>query len=154
MPVDCKSECWHECWRELAPLWELQYGEVGSDPAGLPLDLDIDAFGAMWDAGQLCVIVARTKERGVIGYHVSVVRTHLHHKTMLCAFVDMFYVLPEYRHGTGAGAALMDEAERLWKLGAVRKAFAASKMARRLNVLYERRGWIESETHFCKTLTE
>jgi len=63
-----------------------------------PFDPDWDAYDRMAQAGYLRTITVRN-DAELIGYIVFMIQPHLHYKSCLTAFEDVYYVKPEYRKG-------------------------------------------------------
>lgn len=141
-------ESYHDYRAEQEPLLALHWREVAIHQDAIPLDPDVDAYRAMQDAGQLCSIIARHEGR-IVGYYVSIVRPHLHYRTTLHAFTDVYYLLPEYRDGTGAGIRMIKEAMKVWKQRGVKKAFTATKTHLDMSKVLVRLGWERTENTFC-----
>lgn len=144
-------EKWADCWREMAPLWDSHHAEVAIHHEEVPLDPDVAEYARLCANGQLCIVVARMEGR-IIGYFLSIIKPHLHYRTTLHAFTDVYYVLPEYREGTGCGIKLFKETERVWIARGVVKAFTATKLHLDMSAILLRMHWEHTEHTFCKLL--
>lgn len=74
--------------------------ELGLD-LDLKPDLDIEKMKVIEDLGDLFVLTAR-EDGKLVGYILCLVVNHLHYKSSpKMLIVDMYYVVPEARKGTG-----------------------------------------------------
>ncbi|MEO8296356.1 MAG: GNAT family N-acetyltransferase [Burkholderiales bacterium] len=158
MSVTYALEAWPDVVGEMVSLWSLHWTEVALDHDRVPLDPDLELYRAMHNAGALHVVVARREGR-VIGYHISIVKTHLHYRSTLHALVDIYFVDPAERKGM-VGIKLLREAERLLKQRGVVKIISATKVhtscatGRPLDMakIFLRLGWKEAERTFVKCI--
>jgi L-amino acid N-acyltransferase YncA len=98
--------------------------------------------------GRLHLVVARENGK-VVGYHLSVVRTHPHYKTSLTAYTDVYFLSKECRKGF-AGVRLFREVERTLKARGVEKMFTGTKKSLDMTRVFEYLGWTETERTFTK----
>jgi L-amino acid N-acyltransferase YncA len=152
MNVTYATEQWSDVWREMAPLWEAHWLEVALDHEAVPLAPDIAAYDALEAAGMLNVLVAR-KAGQVIGYHLAIVKPHLHYKNSLHSFTDIYYVAPEHRQGM-TGVKLFKEAEKSLAKRGVKKMVSGTKMSLDMGKIFERLGWRETERTYTKCIGE
>jgi GNAT superfamily N-acetyltransferase len=152
--ITYQVEDWNDYFPEVWPLWIRHYKEVALDQEYISLDPDIDRYQSYADAGQLHILSMRDQGR-LVGYHTSIISSHLHYKSTLMAFVDLFYVLPEYRKGM-AGVRLFREAERTLKMHGVRRIQTATKLHDGLDIsrLLARLGYTHAEAAYHKLLKE
>lgn len=136
-------EEWSDCVRELMPLWQQHWEEIAIHRDSIPLAPDLDEYRRLEAAGNLSVVVARS-EGSVAGYYISFVKTHLHYRTTLHAFTDVYYVLPEFRKGF-CGIRLIEAAMAEWRRRGVKKAFTATKFALNMTPVFEHLGWASTE---------
>lgn len=144
-------ESWHDCYRDMMPLWAAHHAEVAIHHEAVPLDPDLEQYAFMEQRGQLCCLIARSGG-AIVGYYLSIIKPHLHYRTTLHAFTDVYYVIPEFREGTGCGIKLFKEAERIWIARGVKKAFTATKLHLDMSKILSRLGWEHTEHTFCKLL--
>lgn len=136
-------EDWETCYREMTPLWQLHWEEIAIHRDIIPLDPDLPEYSRLQACGQLSVIVTRELGR-VIGYYLSIIRPHLHYRTTLHAFTDVYYVLPHKRKGK-CGIQMIEAAMAEWKRRGVKKAFTATKLALDMTPVFEHLGWERTE---------
>lgn len=148
-------EPWNQALPEMEPLWAEHYREVARDQAHIPLAPDYATYAELDQRGALHVVTARAEGR-LAGYLVAVVRPHLHYRTTLHAFFDLYYLSPTHRRGH-AGVQLFRAAEQSLKTRGVRKMMTGTKVhtapgGRALDVsaIFQRLGWIETERQFGK----
>lgn len=141
-------ESWTDAKAEMSALWIPHWNEVALNREKIPLNPDLDAYDAMEARGELHVVVAR-KEGAVVGYHFSIIRTHLHYKQSLNAFVDIFYVSPEQRTGR-TPMRLFQFVEKTLKARGVEKIFTGTKCSLDAGPLFEFMGWTKTEVLYTK----
>lgn len=137
-------ENWRDCWQEMRPLWPLHYREIAIHQDSIPLDPDLPEYMRMADSGSLCVVVGR-QAGTIVGYHLSIIRPHLHYRSTLHAFTDIYYLAPELR-GNREGAAMIEAVKLAWRERGVTKGFSAYKKDHPLGRLFAATGWEETET--------
>lgn len=151
-PVTYAVEAWGDCWREMQALWGKHWEEIAIHRDAIPLDPDIQQYQHLQDTGNLCVVVARSAGV-IIGYYISIIRTHLHYRTTLHAFTDVYYIHPDFRKGR-TGIRLVQEAMTVWKQRGVKKALTATKEHLDMGPVFDYLGWAKTETVFTTLLTE
>ena len=93
------------------------------------------------------VTVRKTSE--LVGYHVSIVRPHLHYKSSLSAFTDIYFVLQEHRKNM-TGYRLFQFVEKTLRERGVERMFTGTKLSLDMGKLFLHQGWTEVERHFSK----
>ena len=146
--ITYQVEPWSRVWPELQPHWDAHWQEVALNRDTIKLNIDWDAYAAYDASGALHVMVVR-KDGAVIGYHLSIVRPHLHYKDSLNAFTDVYYIAPEHRKGT-VGVKLFLEVEKSLKARGVEKMFTGTKLSLDRGRIFERLGWTETERLYTK----
>lgn len=145
-------EDWQTCKAGVMALWEAHYREIATHQDAIPLDPDVPEYERLAENGALCCVVGREAGR-VIGYHLSIVRPHLHYRSTLHAFTDIYYLSPEAR-GQGAGRRMFETVEGAWRERGIIKAFSACKRHFDLARLFTALGWEETETLYTKLFRE
>jgi len=103
MSITYQVERWNDIVTEFEPFVEPHWQELALDQRDVPVAIDWASYEKFDDAEELHVVTVRDDET-LIGYHISLVKPGLHYKTTLHAFVDLYYLKPEYRHDrTGLG---------------------------------------------------
>lgn len=146
--ITCQTEAWADARAEIVGYWPAHYEEIARDKEKIPLAPDFRAYDTFGASGELHVVTVR-KDGALVGYHLSLVRPHLHYTTTLCAFVDIYWLRPDCRKGM-AGVKLFKEAERSLKARGVKKVFTGTKLALDAGRIFERLGWHETERLFTK----
>lgn len=141
-------EPWSSVWPELQPHWNAHWEEVAVNKDKFGLDIDFEAYADYERRGCLHVVVARDAGK-VIGYHLSIVRPHLHYKQTLNAFTDVYYIAPPYRKGS-VGIKLFREVEKTLKARGVVKMFTGTKLSLDRGRIFEHLGWSETERLYTK----
>jgi L-amino acid N-acyltransferase YncA len=143
-------EDWLEVKDEMSALWPAHWKEVALDHDAIPLDPDLELYDHLAESGMLHVLVARDEGR-IIGYHLSIVKPHLHYRTSLHAQTDVYYIDPAYRKGM-TGVRLFKEAERTLVARGVKKMITGTKMSLDMGKIFERLGWRETERTYTKCI--
>lgn len=148
--ISYQSELLATCRDEIETLLPLHYDEIAVNKDVIPLDCNWAAYEKKERDGELHIITVRLDGR-LIGYHVSFVTPHLHYKSTLMAFVDVYFLLKEHRRGR-IGLGLFQEVEKSLKARGVVKVFSGTKLHSDISPLFERLGWHATETLFTKVL--
>ena len=139
-----------EMWANDAPaLWTAHWLELGLD-LDLEISPNIEKMRAMESLGMFRVITVRDEGK-LIGYLLAVTAVHLHYSTSPMMFiVDAYYVMPEYRDGTGARLLMFSEAKAK-ELGAI-KIYLSCKVHKDHSKLFEALGYQLSDYAFIKRI--
>lgn len=144
-------EPWSRCWTEMSALWNEHWQEVALNRDVIPLDPDLAQYAELERTGALHVVVAR--DRGaIVGYHISIVRAHLHYRRSLSAFTDVYFLRSTHRKGL-TGVRLIKAAEATLSARGVQKMFTGTKVSLDMSAIFERLGWTETERLFTKVLS-
>ena len=145
-----------EDWATYSPdaekLWTLHWAEIALDQDTIPLDVDWERYAALDASGKLHIVTARDEHGTLQGYHISVVDTHIHYRTTLHAFLDVFWMAPDHRRGL-AGYTLFRLVRETLKARGVVKHLQGHKLHVHggLGTLFERLGYRKIE-HVYSTL--
>lgn len=148
MSVIFAIETMDEVLDDMAPLWDLHWEEIALDRQKVPLNPDIDTFRTLEDAGLLLIVTARDEGK-LIGYHVTIVRPHLHYKHSLTGYADMYFMHPHYRQGM-TGVRLFKFVEQVLRDMGVDRIYQGTKLHKDMGRLFERLGYKETERLFVK----
>lgn len=150
MTITYQKEWFSKIMPELPEIFLEHWKEVGLDRDKVPLDPDWNRYVFMEAQGFLHVTTARDDGR-LIGYYVAIIMPHLHYKTSLTAFSDIFYLRPEYRFGL-TGYRLFTETEKYLKLLHVQKSYVMTKAHLPINIIMKRLKYKLIERIFTKLL--
>lgn len=143
-------EPWLEVKDEMSALWPRHWSEVALDHEAIPLDPDLVLYDYMATAGILHCVIAREAGR-IIGYHLSIVKPHLHYRSSLHAHTDVYYIEPEHRKGM-TGVRLFKEAEKSLVARGVKKMITGTKLSLDMSRIFEWLGWRETERTYTKCI--
>lgn len=143
-------EGWFDALAEMEAMWPLHWLEIATNREEIPLEPNYREYGMLANAGVVHVMVAREHGR-MIGYHVTMVKSHIHYAGLMSGFVDMYFIHPDFRYGF-TGIALFREAERTLRARGVRKIFTATKVSKDMSVIFKRLGYTHAENLFTKYL--
>jgi GNAT superfamily N-acetyltransferase len=131
-------------WRALIPQ---HYDEISLHKEhGVPLDPDYEAYSAINRAGRLLFVGLRDAG-SLVGYFIGFVQPHLHYRTCLTCTMDIMYVHPSKRNGTG-GLRLLKAAKAELKRRGVACWFMGSKDHKPIGRLYEAMGFKKMESYY------
>ena len=143
-------DVWSNLRPIIMPLWERHNLEVASLSDQKLFAPDWDKFDNLAATGNDHWVSARDGG-ALVGYAFALVSTHLHRKNTLCAFWDLYYLVPELRVGMNGYNLLKFFESSLWQRG-VRKQYTGTKKWMDVGSIFERRGWTEVERLFTKSL--
>ena len=138
-----------ECWEEGQALLKLHWQEIALHRELIPLDPDRESYEQMERAGQLQLVTMRDDEGTLWGYHVSLIRPHLHYRASLTGFTDVFYIHPDQRKGSTAIELFRFVEVALLSRG-VQRMYATCKLSLDLRPIFMRLRWTEIERVFTK----
>lgn len=147
-------EAWSHARAEIEILLPLHWREIALDQDVIPLDMDWAAYAELERQGILHVVTVRTPSGMLVGYFISFVRMHIHYRTSLTAFEDMFFLLPSWRRGW-TGVRFFAFVERAWRARGVERAAISYKLHFRAGLvgrLLEYLGWQATEKMYTKYL--
>lgn len=134
---------------EMREIYPLHWKEIGLDHDLIPLDPDYELYDQLAKAGITHLVTARD-DGMLIGYHISFIRPALHYKSTLMCFSDIFYLLPDYRHGM-TGYNFLKFFRDSAKAKGAKRIYVATKLALDVGALMKRLGFIQIERIFSLT---
>lgn len=117
--------------------------EIAINHDEIPLDKDQARYRILAAEGSLHILTAR-KSGELVGYIAGIISSHLHYKSSLHCFTDVFWIRPDCRKGR-IGVELFRKYRESLKARGVKKAFIASKVHLDLSLIFERLGWTRTE---------
>ena len=149
-----QEEAWDQAWPEITRLLPAHWREIALDQEQIALDMDVAAYEGLARQGILQVMSARTATGELVGYFLAFIRTHVHYRTSLTAFEDMYYLAPAYRRGW-AGVRFFQALEASWRARGVQRAVISYKLhfhEGRMGRLLTWLGWKPTEAVWTKLL--
>lgn len=143
MSLTYQKERFVDIMIELPPLFQKHWEEIAANKDVIKLDPAWDEYCELDRINRLHIITIRDGTK-LVGYFFGLVKGHLHYKTSLTAWSDIFYLLPEYKKGLAAGVRLrrlIREAEKMFRVLKVQKVYMVTKKAHDLSRLLEREGY-------------
>lgn len=135
--------------KDSAPLVYRHWQELGLD-LDLKIRPDIDRMTQMEHAGIWKTFTVRREGR-LLGYVLAVLSPHLHYSTSApMLIVDAYYILPEYRQGTGA--KLLKFVEAMAKQWGAIKIYLSCKVHEDHSDLFKALGFKLSDYAFIKRI--
>lgn len=131
-------------------LFPLHYKELALDQDQIKFGFDAGRYLQFEQEGKLHIVTVRSDGR-LVGYFIAVIVPHLHYKDAgLMAQTDMYYLLPEFRNGTGV--KMLIEVERTLRQKGVTKFFISCKVHQDHSELFEKMGFAKTDVVFAKLL--
>jgi hypothetical protein len=147
--IEYKDDDWLANVEELKGLIASHDDELGVNKE-FPLDPAWGAYEAQLNAGFLKFITC--KEDGVlIGYIIFFVMPHIHYKSMLTAFEDIYFLKKEYRKGR-IGIKMFQFAEKVLKGMGVHRLICGTKIHSDNSSLFKYLGFKMTDKIFGKML--
>jgi GNAT superfamily N-acetyltransferase len=115
-----------------------------------PLMPDYEAYGRLYVAGMLRCITVR-EDNELIGYAIFIVHPHLHYKSCVTAFEDIYFLRKEERKGR-VGIRLFQFAEDVLKKEGVDRIVMHTKIHMDNSRLFEYLGYKLTDKLFTKIL--
>lgn len=141
--ITYQLEDYHDCVHEIDAFLPDHWREIALNQADIPLDKDEESYRQLADNGALHVLTVR-KHGELVGYIAGIIRPHLHYKSSLHCFTDVFWIRPDCRKGR-IGIELFKRYRETLKARGVKKCFIASKCHLDMSVIFERLGWTRTE---------
>lgn len=117
-----------------------------------PLVPDYEAYGRLSMAGMLRCITCRA-DGELVGYAIFIVQPHLHYKTCLTAFEDIYYLKKEFRQGR-IGIRLFQYAEQALRRIGVDRIIMHTKIHMDNSKLFEYLGYKLTDKLYTKIMTK
>lgn len=133
---------------ELEELFPAHYEEMALDKNKVKPQADVERYIGLEEAGMLHLVTARVNEK-LVGYFVWFVLGHIHYRDSgLMGYVDMYFVVPEYRNGIG-GKLLIFSEHTLRDKG-VRKLYLSTKLHQDHDLLFRNLGFRPTDRLYTK----
>jgi hypothetical protein len=132
-------ELYREALPEMRTLYDAHWREIALDHEKIKLEPDYEAYDYLAERGALHLVTARMGWE-LIGYHLSIIRPHLHYKSSLTCFTDVFYLRPEYRTGM-TGYKMLKFFRDSVRARGVQKVYMMTKIAHDIDPLMRRLGF-------------
>ena len=144
------TEAWPDALPEIERHWPNHWREVAIHQDEIPLEPDYDEYARMHRIGALHLTVARNRG-AVVGYATAILRRHLHYRSSLTAFFDLYYLRPANRHGM-TGVRLLQHVENAMRARGVQRIFTGTKVTLDMSRIFNRLGYTETERLHAKLL--
>lgn len=132
--------------QEVQPLLPKHYEELALNKDHVPLSPQYDEY-LRRDAKGMVLTVTLRDAGELIGYFVGFVAPGLHYSTCLTLHLDIFWVRPDKRTGTG-GLKLFRAVEKEAQRRGVQRMFVGSKVHQDASRLFEALGYTKVETTY------
>lgn len=143
-------ESFEERLEELQVLLPGHYKELALNQDKVPLDPQYEVYVQRERQGGLLFVTLRDAGE-LAGYFIGFIAPGLHYKTCLTCTMDIFYLRPDKRTGSG-GVRLFRFVEQELKRRGVQRWFMGSKIHADASALFKRIGASPVETYYSKWL--
>lgn len=144
-------EPWSKYVEDAEKLWPRHYAELALDQDKINLCVDRARYAEGEKNNVLHVVTAR-EDGQLVGYLTAAILGHLHYADAgLMAYVDVYFLLPEYRKG-GCGAKMLAFTEKSLADRGVRKVYITTKVHQDNSTLLESLGWRLTDKTFTRFL--
>lgn len=147
--VTIQIEKWATFYPDGKEIFPAHWRELALHQEEIQLAIDEVKYQTLDAAEILLILTARDAEK-LVGYYLWFLMPHPHYRTSLMGLTDMYYVLPEYRKGTGLRLFRASEAEL--KARGVIKAITSCKAHQDHRRFLELMGWELSDYTMVKLL--
>ncbi len=155
MGLTFQKESFTAIMPELPEIFCRHWEEIALDKTAIKLDPDWERYMAFDASGVLHMLTVR-EDKKLVGYYLALVMPHLHYKSSLTAFSDIFYILPEHRRsGRGlknAGYKMFEEVEKMLREAGVQKSYVMTKVHLPITMLMKRLKYRFIERTYTKLL--
>jgi GNAT superfamily N-acetyltransferase len=147
--VTYQTEAYSNCIDELKTIYPEHYEEL-SVTKSFELEPDYEQYLRLESVGVLKVVTCRN-DGELIGYIMYIISPHLHYKSCLTAFEDIYFVKKQYRKGR-IGIKLFKYAEEVLRELKVNRVIYATKVHLDNSKLFEYLGYTNSDKLYTKLL--
>jgi hypothetical protein len=145
-------ETWQTAIPELRQLFPLHWKEIALYQNEIEMDIDEGHYQRCEDAGILCLLTARV-ERKLVGYYIAYISSNPHYKSSgPWATTDMYFILPEYR--TGTGLKLFVAFEKIARAKGATHGATSCKVHQDHSEMLTKLGWEWTDKTFQKHLCD
>jgi hypothetical protein len=137
--------------REILPLLENHYQEIALNKDQIKLEPDWDVYKTLGEKNMLHIVFAKDGEE-LVGYYVGVIRPHLHYKSSLTAYNDVYFINPKARNVHMIAIRLFKFIEETLKKRGVQRMTMNTKFHKNVGLLFERLNYEQSDIVYTKMI--
>jgi GNAT superfamily N-acetyltransferase len=137
-------------FKDIIPVLPLHYNELAVNKDAVPLDPDLDLYRQFEELGVLHIFTARSGSE-LVGYIIGFIRPHIHYKSTLHYFNDIYYVKKEFRNN-GVGVKFFQEHEKNLKTLGVKRIVTFTKLHQSHELLFKALGYSPVDKLFTKII--
>jgi hypothetical protein len=146
--ITYQVEQWADVRPEMEVFFPAHWQEIAMNKERIKLAVDYEKYDALVALGKILIVTVRLDGK-LIGYHVSIIETHLHYKKDLFGHTDIYFLAREHRKGR-TGIKMFQFVEKTLRERGVVVMTTATKIHADVSVIFERLGWTKRETVFTK----
>ena len=143
-------ELYKQIKEEAAALMVQHYSELSVTGEDGLFDPDDTQYEWLCDKGMLSIVTVRADGK-LVGYHASFLKTHMHRRSLLTAYTDTFFILPEHRRGM-VGYKLFKYVTEVLKRRGVKWIYAGVRLSNDVGLVLERQGYKKFEQTYLKVI--
>ena len=147
--VTYQLEKYIDCLDELKEIYPEHYEEL-SVTKSFELEMDYEAYNKIDSVGALKVVTCR-EDKKLIGYIIYTISPHLHYKSCITAFEDLYFVRKTHRKGR-IGIKLFQYAEKVLKELGINRIIYSTKVHLDNSRLFEYLGYAHTDKLYSKLL--
>ena len=137
---------------ELGAIHEEHYQEIAEHKDQIPLDFDYEQYVNLEKEGKLLFISVRDEGK-LIGYFQAIISPHLHYKSSLTAWTDIYFLKKDYRKG-GLGRKLFKKAIEEVNGRGVQRFYIGCKVKHDIGPILTRLGFEVIERQYAMVFGE
>lgn len=141
MAITYQKELFGKIMPELPEIFYAHWQEIALEQKVIKLEPDWNRYVAL-EINKILHVMTVRDDGILVGYYFGLVMPHLHYKSSLTAWSDLFFVLPSYRAAgngmVGVGYQLFKEVEKMLKNLGVQRHYVMTKKHLPLNMLMKR----------------
>lgn len=140
-----------DVWGDILPLLRLHWEEVGVNKEKIVLCPQVEEYKKLENLDCLHIVTAREQGK-LIGYHVSLVKPHLHYGNTLHAFTDIYFIDPFYRNKPRIAWRLFNFIEKTLKDRGVVRIITTTKTSLNKGRFLSALGYSETDVVYTKLI--
>jgi len=136
---------------EMRELYPEHWAEIALDKDAIQLEPDYATYDLLARTNVLHLVTARDGEGKLVGYHLSMIHPHLHYRSSITCFTDVFFLKKDYRRGM-AGYKMLKFFRDSVKARGVQKIYMSTKLSLDLGPIMDRLGFKPIERIYTMVL--
>lgn len=148
--ITYQVEDWCYFLNEAKSLWPTHYEEVDTLKEKLEVDPDLETYEILNSLGKLHIVTVR-KDGELVGYHLSIVDRLSHHRKILAAVGDLYWIRKDCR-GARVGIKMFKKAEETLRTRGVKVFHNIANLNNPHSRLFEYLGHVPTVIRYQKVI--